>query len=265
MKQRRLENKKVIVTGASSGIGESIVWQIAASGGIPLLIARSTAKMKEQCDKIKQTFNIDCYYYTCDLSNKNEMMRTADLLLQDHPIIDGLINNAGFGKFQLVEEISMQDVESMFQVNVISLIHFTKMLLPHFQQKQQGHIVNIASQAGKISTPKSAVYAATKHAVIGFTNSLRMETAKDHIFVTAVNLGPVDTNFFTQADPKGSYKKNVGRYMLDPNRVANKVTRNLFKQKREINMPGWMEAGSRLYHVFPGMMEKLLETQFNKK
>ncbi|WP_042223522.1 SDR family NAD(P)-dependent oxidoreductase [Oceanobacillus manasiensis] len=265
MKLRPLENKKIIVTGASSGIGERIVWHIAASGGIPLLVARSTDKMKKQCETIMQTFNTDCCYYTSDLSNTSEMERTIELIFQDHAKIDGLINNAGFGKFQLVEDMSMQDVENMFQVNVLSLIHFTKMLLPHFQQNQHGHIVNLASQAGKISTPKSAVYAATKHAVIGFTNSLRMEIEKDNIFVTTVNLGPVDTNFFTQADPDGYYKKSVSRYMLNPDRVASKVSRHLFKQKREINMPGWMEIGSRLYHLFPSVMENLLKSQFNKK
>src|SRR5690606_33540996 len=131
--------------------------------------------------------------------------------------------------------------------------------------KNDGHIVNIASQAGKISTPKSAVYASTKHAILGFTNALRQELMDKSIHVTAVNLGPVKTNFFSHADPEGSYQKNVGKYMLDPEKVAEKIANHLFTGKREINMPLWMDFGSRLYQLFPSMMEKALKKQFNKK
>ncbi|WP_404453282.1 SDR family NAD(P)-dependent oxidoreductase [Oceanobacillus kapialis] len=263
--EQRLENKKIIVTGASSGIGERIAWHIAKNGGIPILVARSTEKMQKQCNEIRQTFNSSCYYYTADLTNQDELLQTTDVLLREHSKIDGLINNAGMGKFELVEEMSLKEVVLMFQLNVLSLMHFTKELLPHFQQNQQAHIVNIGSQAGKISTPKSAAYAATKHAVIGYSNSLRMEVAKDHIYVTTVNLGPVDTNFFAQADPSGMYQKNVRKYMLNPDHVARKLMKYLFKRKREINMPWWMEIGSKFYHISPGIMEKLLEKQFSKK
>ena len=83
--------------------------------------------------------------------------------------------------------------------------------------------------------------------------------------MTTVNLGPVKTNFFNVADPFGNYQQSVEKYMLDPNDVAEKIVKVLFTNKREINMPKWMDVGSRFYQVFPSLIERLLKSQFNKK
>jgi short-subunit dehydrogenase len=167
--------------------------------------------------------------------------------------------------FENVADSKWQDIDRMLSVNVKSLFRTTHQLLPHFLQRGSGHIVNIASQAGKIATPKSAVYSATKHAVIGFTNALRMEVEGTGIYVTSVNLGPVRTNFFQQADPTGRYVRAVERIMLDPNQVAMAIVRYLFTKQREINLPAWMDSGSKVYSLAPGLMEKAMQRQFNKK
>lgn len=263
--QNRLANKKVIVTGASSGIGERLVWHIAQNGGIPIMLARSIDQLKSQQQLLKQAFQTTSYVYQIDLQNEKELDIVIEQILKEHEQIHGLINSAGVGIFDFVKDMQWQDVEWMFQLNVFALMRITKRLILHFSHYRQGHIINIASQAGKLATPKSAVYASTKHAVLGFTNALRLEVANKGIYVTAVNLGPVRTNFFITADPNGSYQKNVERYMLDPDNVAQKVVCYLFTDKREINLPGWMEMGSKLYQLFPKTMERLLEKQFNKK
>ncbi|MFS0672742.1 SDR family NAD(P)-dependent oxidoreductase [Ornithinibacillus sp. 179-J 7C1 HS] len=261
----KFHGKRIVITGASSGIGEMLVKKIAANGGTPIMIARSLDKLRQLQDQIKEEHNIKAYYYRADLTKIEEMDEVVSIVLKEHETIHALINNAGVGVFQYIDETKWADIEIMFQLNVLSLIRMTKLFLPHFIHHNSGHIINIASQAGKISTPKSAVYASTKHAVIGFTNALRQETAKDNIAVTSVNLGPVRTNFFSLADPDGNYQKSVDRYMLDPEKVATKIVEHVFTQKREINMPLWMDLGSRLYQVFPGIMEKVLKKQFNKK
>lgn len=261
----RIMNKKIIVTGASSGIGEIISWRIAANGGMPIMLARSIDKLHKQQSRIKAEFNLDSFVHKVDLQNIKELDHTVENVLQEHGQVHALINNAGTGMFAFVKDMAWEEMEQMFQLNVFALIRTTKLVLPHFLKHGEGHIINIASQAGKISTPKSAVYASTKHAVLGFTNSLRLEAAADNINVTSVNLGPVRTNFFKTADPSGSYQKNVDRYMLEPDKVAEKIVRHLFTAKREINLPFWMEFGSKLYHLFPQLMETVLKNQFNKK
>ena len=107
----------------------------------------------------------------------------------------------------------------------------------HYDESKSGHIINIASQAGKIATPKSSVYSATKHAVLGYTNSLRMELSDFQIKVTAVNPGPIGTDFFTIADESGTYAKSVQRYILKPEYVAKKVVDAMLTSTREINLP----------------------------
>lgn len=156
-------------------------------------------------------------------------------------------------------------MKGMFNVNVIGLMVCTRMVLPKMREQRSGHIINIASQAGKIATPKSSVYAATKHAVLGYTNSLRMELADYNVYVTAVNPGPIATNFFQIADEKGTYVKNVKRIMLQPEYVAKKVVDKIFTPAREINLPRWMNAGSIIYTLFPRLFERLGKKAFNQK
>lgn len=263
--QSNLHAKKIVITGASSGIGEMLVKDLAALGGTPIMLARSLDKLRQLKKQIKEETNIEAYYYKVDLTEPAEVEEVIEKILQDHGQIHGLINNAGAGVFKYVKDTEWAEVEQMFQLNVLAVIRVTKLFLPHFLDHKEGHIVNIASQAGKISTPKSAVYASTKHAILGFTNALRLEVSKKNIQVTSVNLGPVRTNFFQLADPEGNYQRNVERYMLDPGKVSSRITANLFTNKREINMPMWMDFGSKLYQLFPATMEKLLKKQFTKK
>ncbi|MCA0970180.1 SDR family oxidoreductase [Halobacillus litoralis] len=261
----RVKGRKILITGASSGIGQYLAIHVAQQGGTPIMVARSTDRLRIIADKVEESFGIKAYWYEADLSNDADWKDIIDQICYDHGSIDALINNAGMAVFGYVADTKWKDIESMISINVKSLIRTTHQLLPHFIQQGNGHIVNIASQAGKIATPKSAVYAATKHAVLGFTNALRMEVEDDGVFVTSVNLGPVRTNFFKQADPSGSYERSVDRIMLDPNHVAQVVVQGLFKKQREINLPGWMNSGSKVYSIAPALMEKAMQGQFNKK
>ncbi|MFC2948244.1 SDR family NAD(P)-dependent oxidoreductase [Virgibacillus sediminis] len=263
--QNRLRGKKVLITGASSGLGAAIAWKLAEHGAVPIMAARSADKLERMAESMNKELGAVSHFYPVDLVDREKGKEVLEAIVNSHPTLEGLINNAGIGSFQLMEDMEMEEAEYMVELNVLSLMRVTKSLLPHFQSLGKGHIINIASQAGKIATPKSAVYAASKHAVLGYTNALRLELKDQGIHVTAVNPGPVSTGFFKTADPDGSYVKSVQRYMLEPSKVADKIIKHLFTNKREINMPWWMEVGSRFYHQFPGTMETLLKEQFNKK
>ena len=261
----RLQEKVIVITGASSGIGEQVAMQVAAEGAIPVLIARTEEKLRVLAGKIKATYNTPCYYYVLDVSEEVEIDTVFARILKDAGQIDILVNNAGFGIFKTFEEASMTEVKDMFQVNVFGLVACTKAVLPHMLERNSGQIINIASLAGKIATPKSSAYAASKHAVLGFTNSLRMELSNTNIHVTAINPGPIDTNFFDIADQSGTYVKNMGRYMLKPTYVAEQIVKAMQTKKREVNLPKWMSVGPKLFALFPGFFERIAGKSLSKK
>lgn len=260
-----LQGKNIFITGASGGIGAEIAKLCAQRGANLFLFARSLDKLNQLKGELEKQETPHIHVYKLDVSNTDEIHKVFNSALNEAGQIDVLINNAGFGVFRTAHEATIEEMKGMFAVNVIGLMACTRMVLPMMKEQRYGHIINIASQAGKIATPKSSVYSATKHAVLGYTNSLRLEVGDDHIFVTAVNPGPIATNFFEIADEQGTYVKNVQRYMLKPDYVAQRIVDAILTKKREINLPRWMNAGSLFYALFPNLFERLGKSAFNKK
>lgn len=261
----RLQGKCVVITGASGGIGRETAIRAAKEGARVVLLARSIDKLNELKQEITEQYQTEVYAFKLDVAEMLAIKRVFEEIEAAAGNIDVLINNAGFGVFKEAHEADLEETKAMFDVNVLGLIACTQMVLPSMKRRQSGHIINIASQAGKIATPKSGVYSATKHAVLGYSNSLRLELLKDHIFVTTVNPGPIATNFFNVADESGTYVKNVEKFMLQPDYVAEKIVAAIFTKKREINLPGWMNLGSVFYALFPKTVERLGKKALFKK
>ncbi|HHW37122.1 MAG TPA: SDR family oxidoreductase [Bacillales bacterium] len=263
--EKKLLNKNIVITGASSGIGEKVAILTAELGARPILLARSTEKLKEICEIIKQKTEKECSYYTLDVSNFEQVKAVFNKIYEEVGRIDILLNNAGFGIFESLQESSLDEIRRMFEVNVLGLIACTKEVIPHMLENNSGHIINIASQAGKVGSAKSSGYSATKHAVLGFTNSLRLELFQTNITISAVNPGPIETNFFIIADKSGTYVKNINKFMLKADFVAEQIVKLMIHPKRELNLPKWMNTASIFYQLFPGFLDKLLGKTFNMK
>jgi short-subunit dehydrogenase len=260
-----IENKVVVITGASGGLGAHLAMDVAKRKGIPVLLARREEHLRIVQDTIFQETGVKAPYYTLDVSKPKNVQEVFQRVFIDLKEIHILVNNAGFGVFEEFAEADWQTVESMFSTNVLGLMACTQAVLPYMLQKGSGHIINIASQAGKISTPKSSVYAATKHAVLGFSNGLRLEVAHKGVVVTTVNPGPIATDFFTLADQSGNYVKNIQKFMLQPSHVSKKVVEAMEHPVRELNLPWWMNAGSTLYQLMPRVVETLGGKSFRQK
>lgn len=261
----RLKDKNVIITGASGGIGALMAAVCAERGANLVLLARNLEKLNTLKADLQRRFQVDITVHKLDVSNTDDISAVFSEIIARLGRVDILVNNAGYGIFREAHEAKIEEIKGMFDVNVVGLMACTSMVLPMMRQQRSGHIINIASQAGKIATPKSSVYSATKHAVLGYTNSLRMELGDYNIFVTAVNPGPIETNFFNIADEKGTYVKNVQRFMLKPEFVARKVVDAMLTPAREINLPRWMHAGSIVYTLFPRLFERIGRRTFNQK
>ncbi|CAH1059124.1 SDR family NAD(P)-dependent oxidoreductase [Paenibacillus pseudetheri] len=256
-----LKDKVVVITGASSGIGALTAQMVSKQGAIPILVARSEAKLKETAAGIPGVFGL----YTCDVTDADGVQETFAQILATYGRIDILLNNAGYGKFAAFTEMEPHEFDDMMDVNYMGIVRCTKAVVPHMLERGSGQIINVASMAGKIGTAKSVAYTATKHAVLGFTNALRQELRKSGIIVSAVNPGPIATDFFKTADPSGNYEKSVARMMMTPEHVSSKIVKVMETGKEEIDLPGLAGLGIRLYGLFPRLADKLTYNAMNRK
>ncbi|WP_099974714.1 SDR family NAD(P)-dependent oxidoreductase [Lactobacillus terrae] len=264
---KNLSGQNVLITGASSGIGRQIAINAAIAGANLILVARNEDRLievKNECSRLghENSFN---QHYIVDVSDYSSIDKLVDDLESNNETIDILVNAAGFGDFSLLVDNDMAIIESMFKVNVFGLMYLTRSIASSMINNHKGHIINLGSMAGKIPTPKSAAYSATKAAVIAFSDSLRMELKPLGVKVTTVNPGPVDTNFFEIADHDGSYQKSVQLLMLKPDKLAKDIVKSFNGNKREINRPRFMNVVSILYKTSPKLGDILTSSLGNKK
>lgn len=261
----RLKGKVIVITGASGGLGKEIALQAARQGATVVLLARSYEKLVELREVLMNQYRVSAFAYPLDVAHSTHVKEVFSIIASEVGEVDVLVNNAGYGVFKEAVKTSIEEAESMFSVNVLGLMACTKQVLPSMKRRRSGHIMNIASQAGKLATPKSSLYSSTKFAVLGYSNALRMELKDEGIYVTTVNPGPIATNFFDLADESGSYVQNIARWMLNSEEVARKIVEAMLTNKREINLPSWMNIASKLYFLFPKTAEFFGKKAFFKK
>jgi short-subunit dehydrogenase len=256
-----LNGQVIVVTGASSGIGALTAQMLSERGAIVVLAARSVDKLETIGSGMHGPYKV----IELDVGNDNSVEVGFNQIYSEFGRIDCLLNNAGYGKFEYCDDMPLHEFSDMMNVNYLGMVRCTKAVLPYMKKARSGRIVNVASIAGKIGTSKSTAYTATKHAVLGFSSALRQEVRADGITVSTINPGPIDTPFFTVADPEGHYVKNVKWFMMKPERVAKAMVSALDKGTTEINLPWIAGVGAKLYQLFPRLADRLSYRMLNKK
>lgn len=262
---KSVKDKVVWVTGASSGIGEELTYQLAKKGATLIISARRKDKLdaiKAECVRLYQA---NIIVFPLDISSMDDIKQSVTYLSKKLDKIDVLINSAGFGHTGYFLDYAIEDAERMFQVNVLGLMYLSQLVAKEMLPHQSGQIINIGSIAGKVATPKSTVYAASKFAVIGFSNALRLELKEHNITVTTINPGPVATPFFDSFDPDGEYVARIKPFVLDVKEVASQTIKSIGTNKREVNLPILLDVAHRAYTLFPTLGDFLTRTIFNKK
>lgn len=177
-----------IVTGASSGIGEATVRRLLADGTTVYAVARRVDRMAELAEA-------GAHVVGADVTDDDALVALVDQVLAAHGRIDVLVNNAGYGSYGAVEDVPMDEARRQFDVNVFGLARLTQLVLPTMRSQGSGRIINISSIGGKIYEPLGAWYHATKWAVEGLSDSLRLELAPFGIHVVIVEPGPIRTEW----------------------------------------------------------------------
>lgn len=267
---RFLRNEVVLITGGSSGIGKELALEAARRGAIVVVTARNEEKLQEVAKQCLILSGRPAFAYPLDVTVPDEIDRTLAKIKHEVGGIDVLINSAGLGDFAAASTQSYATISRMIHVNLLALIYISRCVAKQMMDQGYGAIINIASLAGKIPTPNSAVYSATKAGVIQFDNVLRMEVADYGVQVLTVNPGPISTPFFKKADRTGEYQAHLPQWMfISPDDLARRIWDNVGYKTREINVPGYVAWLGWAYQAFPGIgdwaIKKFFDFQQDKK
>jgi len=197
--------KVILITGASSGMGKVSAERLIKKGYIVYGAARNVKKMQDLVD-------LGGHVLAMDVTSEKELKKGVDKIIKEQGRIDVLWNNAGYGLYGPIEEVKLDDARYQFEVNLFGLAQLTQLVLPHMRKQKSGLILNTSSIAGKICTPLGAWYHATKHAVEGFSDCLRLEVKKFGIDVVILEPGAIQTAFGPVLLKKMAHKHDKGPY-----------------------------------------------------
>ena len=187
-----IEGKVVVITGASSGLGEAAARLLSAQSATVVLGARRTDRIKSLADELNRKGG-KALAMTTDVVHFDQVKKLVDTALKTYGKIDVMINNAGLMPSSPLERFKTGDWDRMIDVNIKGVLYGIAAALPHMKKQKSGHIINVSSVAGHKIRPGIAVYAATKHAVRVISEGLRMEVTPYNIRTTIISPGAVDT------------------------------------------------------------------------
>jgi uncharacterized protein len=255
----------ILITGASSGIGAACARLFANQGYLLSLAARRSDRLGMLAEEI-QPAGAEVLMVTADVSNLDEIYKLVEVTVERFGQIDVLLNNAGFGRLNWLENLNpLEDIEAQLKVNVLAVVQMTRAVIPHMIERQAGHIINMASIASFIATPTYSVYAASKHAVRGFTDSLRREVGVHGIHVTGIYPGAVKTEFSLHTGARR--KTGIGTpnaLRLEAEDVARAVLSAVQRPRRTIILPWTMRFAVWMNALFPGIVDRMIESRFVK-
>lgn len=232
-----LRDKIVWITGASSGIGEELAYAFAREGAFLVLSARNREKL-EQVKAICLPVAAGCLTEPADLSDVGSLGALVERVVAQTGKVDVLVNNAGRSQRSLATETPLTIDRTIMELNFFSVIALTKLVLPYMVTNRSGHLVVTSSITGKFGSPLRTAYAASKHALQGYFESLRPELAGNNIRVTIVSPGFIHTNISVNAVTRdGTAYRQMDRGQasgMDPALCAAKIVKAVKQERREL-------------------------------
>lgn len=183
-----MDKKVVLVTGASSGIGREIAVFLAKHNYKVYGVARRVGKLQELNKLGIETLQMD-------VTDEDSVKNTVDAIINREGIIDVLVNNAGYGEYGAIEDVSIENARYQMEVNVFGLARITQLVLPYMRKQKSGNIINISSVGGKAANPLGGWYHASKFALEALSDSLRLEVKQFGINVTVIEPGGIKSEW----------------------------------------------------------------------
>jgi len=259
-----IKNSVVVITGASSGIGRATA-QLLAKKGARLVLCSREADVLRQVEGECRELGAQVLVFPCDVGIESNVRNLVDAAIRNFGYIDVWVNNAAVYAFGKVDELPSEVIRKMIETNILGVIYGSRAILPHFKSRNQGMIINISSIASKIGAPYTGIYNTTKHAVTGFTESLRMELQDEpEIYACTVLPASIDTPLFQHAANYTGRAVKPIKPVYKPEQVADAILNCMKHPEREIVVggAGRMIIGAR--RVMPRVMEKIFAFQVDR-
>ena len=262
-----MQGKVVVITGASSGIGKALACHFASKGSKVMLAARSGDKLKEICDDIKKNGGEAAYCIT-DVTSENDCKGLMISAVERYGKIDVLINNAGISMRALFNDAEIKVIKSVMNINFWGTVYCTKYALPHIL-KTKGSIVGVSSIAGLVGLPARTGYSASKFAMRGFLETLRVENLKTGVHVLMAYPGFTASNIRNTAltadgSVQGESPRDEGK-MMTAEEVAAHIYNAVKKRKRTLILTTEGKLTAFISKFFPALMDKLVYNHMAKE
>lgn len=252
---QNLRGKVALITGGGTGIGRCTALLLAKRGAKIVLVGRRPTPLEETAKQICGEGGT-AIALPCDITSDDAPQKVVEAACTSFGTIDILINNAGHLLWRDIQHEEISNFEHLIRINYLSAVRLTKAVFPLLVQKRSGSIVNISSILGRFAVADSAAYAASKFALSGFTDALRIEVARFGIHVMEVNPGLIDTamtEIFFQEDQ--AYR----RRSTSPERVAAAIVRGIEKRKDSVMIPWYVRLIIALRWTFPGISNWIMK------
>ncbi len=264
----KLNDKVVIITGASSGIGKALAIEFASRGANLVLAARQYVALCELTESLIKKCNIQAVAVQCDVSNEDDCSHLIKQTILTFNRIDVLVNNAGISMRALFKDVDLNVLKTLMDVNFWGTVYCTKYALPHIQ-KTQGSIVGVSSIAGYKGLPGRTGYSASKFAMNGFLDALRIENLKTGIHVLTACPGFTASNIRNTALAKDGTQQGESTLeedkMMTAEEVAKIIVNGVENRARTLIMTGQGKLTVALSKFFPAWLDKLVYKTFAKE
>ncbi len=258
----QIQDKVIWLTGASSGIGKALAYQLAANGAKLILSARREEELQRVAKYCQDHYQTEVEILSLDLSKPETLENKANQALSFYENIDILIQGSGITQRATAAETQLEVERQIMEVNFFGAIALTKFILPQWQQRKSGHLVIISSLVGKFGTPLRSSYAASKHALQGYFDSLRAEVWRDNIQVTLICPGyvntPISLSALTATGEKLNQMSKNQANGISPEKCAKEIVKAIKRNQQEVYIGKVEVLAVYLKRFFPTIFTQLV-------